>query len=204
MPHAKKQKNGKRKSRKSTIHTDTPEKTRLKEIEQEQIKKEKKNRRGKLLTSRNLDVSSSNTDQLICLESKNYISDEFSEEENTIEPFQDEDIINETDYLLVKFSLKSSVIYAIGIVLEVVNLNEHVVTFLRRKAPEYKFYFPQVDDISTDDRCDIILNYLNLIQQKLLEHLHCCLLKLIFLCITSANFLIYILKYSYKNINYLK
>lgn len=104
---------------------------------------------------RKFSTSSSDTNQSLYLESDD-LSDEFSEEENT-KLLQDDDIIHENDYLLVKFPLKSNTLFYIGKVLEVTNYSEYLIKFLRRKTSDYTFYYPVIDDISTVDRSDIVL-----------------------------------------------
>ncbi|KAJ8948256.1 hypothetical protein NQ314_008451 [Rhamnusium bicolor] len=124
----KEQKNGKNNRGKSRVYTDTPEKNRLEELEREResrMRKQKErqrqrvmkqifpehNKKSKIVSreNRNLSTSSSYTDRSLVFESDN-LSDEFSEQENTIELLQDDDIINENDFLLVKFPVKSNII----------------------------------------------------------------------------------------------
>lgn len=84
------------------------------------------------------------------------LSDDFSDLEN-VHFITDDDEIHQNDFVLVKFSLKMSVSYYVGKVIESLNLNEFQIKYLRRKVPGYKFYYPLVDDISTVDRSDLVL-----------------------------------------------
>ncbi|KAJ8950792.1 hypothetical protein NQ314_007778 [Rhamnusium bicolor] len=160
---------------KSRIYTDTPEKNRLEELEREResrMRKQEERKRQRVMkqifrehnkklkiVSReniNLSTSSSDTDWSLVFESDD-LSDEVSEKENTIELLQDDDIINENDFLWVKFPVKSNIICYIELVIEVINLNEYLIKFLHCKKPGYNFFYPVVDNISTVDRCDILL-----------------------------------------------
>lgn len=89
------------------------------------------------------------------------VSEEFSEEEqedeNVVKLLQDDDEIQLNDFLLVKFPLKTNIIYYVGKVTEVINLHEYSLNFLRRKTPGYTFFYPVVEDISTVDRQNVVL-----------------------------------------------
>lgn len=170
MKKPKKQNSRKGKSR---IFTSTPEKSRLEEIERERERRKNiqcernqkrllkqvfpENKRAKHATKRirKMSTSSSNSDESIVLESDE-ISDDFSDLEN-VHFITDDDEIHQNDFVLVKFSLKISVSYYVGKVIESLNLNEFPIKYLRRKVPGYKFYYPLVDDISTVDRSDLVL-----------------------------------------------
>lgn len=122
---------------KSRIFTETPEKNRLEEIERErERRKELQNERNKKRVmkqvfsackktkmgpknSRKLSVSSSDTDESIVVESDD-ISDEFSEPENE-HLITDDDVIQQNDFVLVKFPLKTNVFYYVGQVIEIIN-----------------------------------------------------------------------------------
>jgi len=67
------------------------------------------------------------------------MSDDFSDMESA-NLLTDDDIIQQDDFVLVKFPLKTSIYYYIGRVVEVINSNEFVIKFLRRKTPGFKFY----------------------------------------------------------------
>lgn len=82
------------------------------------------------------------------------MSDEFSDVDYSL---TDEDILKENDYVLVKFPEKTTIIYYVGVITKPLHLNEFEVKFLRRKRPGYKFYFPDIDDIATVARSDIVL-----------------------------------------------
>lgn len=69
--------------------------------------------------SRKLSVSSSDTDESIVVESDD-ISDEFSEPENE-HLITDDDVIQQNDFVLVKFPLKTNVFYYVGQVIEIIN-----------------------------------------------------------------------------------
>lgn len=103
----------------------------------------------------NFSTSSSDSNQSIVLESDDCISDTFSDEENEMKLLDDE-MIHVEDYLLVKFPLKSSIKYYVGKVIQVLNVNEYQIKFLRRKSQGYHFIYPVIDDIATIDRCDIV------------------------------------------------
>ena len=102
-----------------------------------------------------LSSSSSDTEVSVVLDSDE-ASDEFDDLEN-MELLKDDDEINVNEFLLVKFPLKTNIIYYVGNVVDTINLNEFLIKFLRRKMPGYNFFYPNVDDISTIDRCDIML-----------------------------------------------
>lgn len=163
----------KEKKGKSRIFTETPEKNRLEEIERERERrkriKEERNRKRVLKQvfpeqkedyvatkkKRKISTSSSDTDESIELASDD-MSDDFSDMESA-NLLTDDDIIQQDDFVLVKFPLKTSIYYYIGRVVEVINSNEFVIKFLRRKTPGFKFYYPLVEDTSTVDRYDLVL-----------------------------------------------
>ncbi|XP_074034144.1 uncharacterized protein [Leptinotarsa decemlineata] len=175
FPRATVKKTKKTKSRKgkSRIFTTTPEKNRLEGIEKERERRKQiqcelnqkrllkqvfpENKKAKIATklTRKMSTSSSDSDESIVLESEE-ISDDFSDEEN-VHLITDDDDINKNDFVLVKFPLKMTVSYYVGKVIESLNLNEFQIKYLRRKVPDYKFYYPLVDDISTVDRRDLVL-----------------------------------------------
>lgn len=72
--------------------------------------------------------------------------------------FQPEDNeIRENDFVLVKFPTKVTVSYYVGKIIECLNINKFQSKYLRCKTPGYKFHYPLVDDISIDDRSDLVL-----------------------------------------------
>lgn len=166
----KKQQTKKNRQGKSRIYTDTPEKDRLQQMENERESRKKKQEERKrqkvikqvfpenkkLKVTRKDSTSSSEDDQSILLESDDQ-SDDFSEEENSLEVLNDEDIINKNDFLLIKFIVKSTTIHYVGKVIDIIKPNEYMIHFLRRKVPGYKFIYPVVDDISAVNRSDVVL-----------------------------------------------
>lgn len=170
----KKKENKKSRKGKSRIYTDTPEKNRLEEIEQERENRRKKkedikkrrvmrqvfseqNKKDKTASKNNRrpSTTSTETDQSLVLESDD-LSDQFSED-IAMDLLKDDDVINKNDFLLIKFPSKTNVVHYVGMVTEIINPNEYMVRFLRRKVPSDKFYYPAVEDTSIVDRCDIVL-----------------------------------------------
>jgi hypothetical protein len=79
---------------------------------------------------------------------------DFSDEES-IKELTDDQEISTNDYVLVKFPSKKNVIYYIGKIQQIVDMDEYQVKFLRRKSSYLKFFYPDVDDVSEVNRQDI-------------------------------------------------
>lgn len=172
-PIIKRKTGGNSKRGKSRIYTDTPEKDRLEELEREKenrykrkktTKKEsvtrqvftqqtKNKNEGKKNKKKTVSSSDSESNESIILESDE-VSDDFSDVDYSL---TDNDELDKNDYVLVKFASKTTIVHYVGIVTEVLNLNEFEIKFLRRKQPGYKFYLPNVEDKSVVDRGDIVL-----------------------------------------------
>lgn len=65
-------------------------------------------------------------------------------------------IINENDYVLVKFSTKKTVKHYVGQVVQKLDNGEYYVNFMRRKMPESYFLFPENSDQSLVSSEDVI------------------------------------------------
>ncbi|XP_030746083.1 uncharacterized protein LOC115877126 [Sitophilus oryzae] len=171
---------------KSRIYTSTPEKNRIDELErirQLKLKKtdtkrklvseitEKKTQNGKskkkkYRTKRQVldDISSSDSDtdmpsNFIGKSFKNDLSDsdidlDFEDNNGQINELLHDEKILEKDYVLVKFATKKRVVHYVGKVVEVLGDDEFQVTFLK-KSPR-GFVFPQIKDISTVERKDVV------------------------------------------------
>ncbi|KAK4873758.1 hypothetical protein RN001_013118 [Aquatica leii] len=175
--------NGKSRLGKSRIHTSTPEKERIQELETMRKQKlERKNtKRNKLQNGgevnkkvrekgkgkppkkklKKIESDSSDSDvdlpQNIVHETKFFddLSDSLDEfQDNDVPMLLDDDVINCNDYLLVKFPTNKRALHYIGRVESCNNDGSYTVNFLRK----YKngFHFPDLQDISTVSREDIV------------------------------------------------
>ncbi|KAJ8915409.1 hypothetical protein NQ315_008298, partial [Exocentrus adspersus] len=136
---------------KSKIYTDTPE------MERKKMKEARK--RG---TKRNLlENEESDVDSVFSLRSDSTVS------EHTLLELTDDQVIKVDDYVLVQFPTKSTVVYYVGNVIQVMSdSNESVsrpyiteeckIKFLRKKSNKTVFFYPDVDDIADFERRDII------------------------------------------------
>lgn len=71
--------------------------------------------------------------------------------------FREQDfLVNVHNFVLIKFSTKTSLIYYIGQVYLSKSLNSYTIKFLRRKNISTTFAFPDIDDIVTVERDDIM------------------------------------------------
>lgn len=95
------------------------------------------------------------------------MTDEFSvhDDSHTIDEFYivekcDDDLlnleVNPNDFVLIKFVTKKSEIFFIGQIESKVN-DELFVKFLRKKDNSWRFYFPEMPDLSTVDIGDVVL-----------------------------------------------
>lgn len=170
-PPRKKQGTG-RKPIKTKILTDTPN---MEEIKQEHEKRlERKNRKT---VKRNIAgvnsvpqkkipakkrrqtiIEESETDSDISMTTS---SEELTDIDQQIENEIEEEnflsgIINENDYVLVKFSTKKTVKHYVGQVVQKLDNGEYYVNFMRRKMPESYFLFPENSDQSLVSSEDVI------------------------------------------------
>lgn len=156
----------------SRVYTDTPEKERLEEKEREKQRKKdkcpkrdlfsnnepKKNvnrqpiKKVKLDQLNYPDSSSNNSD---VLSFHNNSDEDVDEELKNIEELKTEKL-NEGDFVLVKFKVRSAFIHFVGQILNITNENTTRVKFLRRKGLSKTFYFPSIDDITEIDINDVI------------------------------------------------
>ncbi|KAK4871933.1 hypothetical protein RN001_016057 [Aquatica leii] len=140
----------------SKLSTDTPEKERLKQIENEKNKKKcfkrniftklekqvdnqpKKKRRTKIPS----DSSSSESDGLSIYDnSDKEISDEMEDiEENCRED------LNDGDFVLVRFKAKTKLVHFVRQILKY-SKDTTTLRFMRKKGLSTTFYFPAIDDI---------------------------------------------------------
>ena len=150
----------------SRVYTDTPEKERLEEIENEKQKRKRKavtknvlgdSKNTKLKKtskcSKRKSIESSSSSENDSFPDDNS-SDDISDECNDIEEFDDENL-DKGDFVLVRFPLKTKMIHYIGQILSI-NNETLEVKFLRRKGLSNTFKFPDVEDISNVDKDDIL------------------------------------------------
>lgn len=154
----------------SRIITSSAEKKRIESLELDKKKKEatQKAKRqvfpatSKLKNTRRPKsqkiYTSESSDSEIDLPKNRYSSDsnfefEFDENED-LQTLLDDQNINIDDYLLVKFPTKKDIKYYVGIVTGL-DGDEYEVKFLRRKE-SYGFHFPDLDDIATVLRIDVV------------------------------------------------
>lgn len=136
-----------RKSMKSCILTDTPEKERLEmEYSQKKIKKAVKGNKVRkvLAKKRLLESSSSESEQPLHF-------DDSTDEETFIEKDFDNSPIQDEDFVLTKYEKKQSVVYFVARVLNVQANDSYKVQFLKKKFDSYGFFYPQKSEI-----CDIL------------------------------------------------
>lgn len=172
---------GGRMKRKSRILTLTPEKNRIaaeriaRDLKKQNVVKNLPNdepqsmprraiskRSRNNLFSENLD-SDSDSDECYSIhdESDTYdIEDELSNDDDMsqmeIDIQKEMPELNSGDYVLVKFATKMTLKYFVGHILKKEGL-EYSIKFLRKRPTCWKFYFPDIDDISTVDHEDLIL-----------------------------------------------
>ncbi|CAB3229729.1 unnamed protein product [Arctia plantaginis] len=160
---------------KSRIYTDTPEKTRIEELEKiKEVKRLEKERKSKarelkralsLLNedydrsskpkrnkTKELETVSSDSETNISLRESSAspfdVFEENEEEDDHQEPVDPENV-KDGAYVLVKFEKKKSVIYYVGQIIKHYSLTEVMVSFLRKKpGSSMKFVFPDVKDES--------------------------------------------------------
>ena len=155
-PKARKENKKKRKIQsKSKIYTSTPVMEELKKTKEEKHRKESlkssKSTKRKVLSEINEESDSDGDESFELIDS----DIDSSVEEFPI--FRDADfIVNVNDFVLTKFSSKTSIVYYIGQVLSK-ELNQYEIKFLRRKNTSNTFAFPAVDDISNIERDDIMM-----------------------------------------------
>lgn len=169
---------------KSRIYTDTPEKTRIEELEKnremKRLEKEQKSKAREMKRTLNLlnedcdksskpkrkktkeieTVSSDSETDVTLRESSASpfdVLEENEEEDDYVVPVDPENIKDDA-YVLVKFEKKTSVIYYVGQIIKHFSLTELMVSFLRKKpGSSMKFVFPDVKDEASVDLSDIVL-----------------------------------------------
>jgi hypothetical protein len=77
------------------------------------------------------------------------------DEDNLPDELLDDETVSVGDFVLVRFSTKKKVLYFVGHVQELLDCDEYLVKFLRRRK-NYCFCYPAVDDISSIPRKEII------------------------------------------------
>jgi hypothetical protein len=77
------------------------------------------------------------------------------DEDNLPDELLDDETVSVGDFVLVRFSTKKKVLYFVGHVQELLDCDEYLVKFLRRRK-NYGFCYPAVDDISSIPRKEII------------------------------------------------
>ncbi|KAI4463171.1 hypothetical protein MML48_4g00008076 [Holotrichia oblita] len=162
---AERRKKGKREPGKSRIMTDTPERDRLEEKENEKNIKKTKNVRRKLVcevqTKKVLNNKRKKIEDFESSSSDSDLSPTFNESDDDISDDLDDvkelskDSIKERDFVLVKFPVKNIIVHFVGQILKTME-NKFEVKFLRRKGLSSTFYFPTIDDISVSSIDDII------------------------------------------------
>lgn len=165
---------------KSRIYTETPEKKRIEEIEENKktkqknrIEKEKgklkrpytdnesvKNKKIKQVKKKVFSSSSSESS------GSDFDYDSETEENLSFGSLQEEDKIELNNFILVKFSVKNTTIHYIGCVQNIISDNTYQVKYLRRRANTNKFHFPQVDDIEMCTRNDVYAILTNPIKSR--------------------------------------
>lgn len=158
----------------SRIFTDSVEKNRLEQIEMERNKKEaakqvkkqvfpdesKVKQKTNIRRIKKVDSSESSDSEIEMKKPRYHLSDsDFlseSEDNDDLQLLLDDEDINKDDYLLVRFPTKRNVKYYVGLVVESnVHADEFEVKFLRKKKT-YGFCFPDVEDIATVLRSDVV------------------------------------------------
>lgn len=133
-----------RKSSKSCILTDTPQKERLELEYSQKIKKPVKGNKVRKVRAKKIliESSSSESEQSLHL-------DDSTDEENFME--NDNSVIQEDDFVLTKYEKKRSVVYFVARVLNVQANDNYKVQFLKKKFDSYGFLYPEKCEI-----CDIL------------------------------------------------
>ncbi|XP_044762023.1 uncharacterized protein LOC123319221 [Coccinella septempunctata] len=169
---------------KSRVYTDTPEKTRIEELEKnkemKRLEKERKSKareikralsllnedcdkssKPKRNKTKEIETTSSESETDVSLRESSAspfdMLEENEEEDDSEEPVDPENIKNGA-YVLVKFEKKKSVIYFVGQIIEHYSLTEVMVSFLRKKpGSSMKFVFPDIKDEGSVDISNIVL-----------------------------------------------
>lgn len=192
-----------RKSRgkKSTVYTSTPEKniieqleaerkqkpvknakravfrkTEKKECERKPVQKKQKKEIEEVSTS---DSENSSIVNILSKKTKTFSSSDSDigmqdDNEDNVLSLLDDDKINIGDFLLIKFPTKKRIRYYIGQVLNVEEADTYEIKFLRKKG-SFGFVFPQVDDISTIMRFDVVAKLPKPAEVGKTSRLHSCL-----------------------------
>lgn len=155
----KQTKNKKSREGKSRILTDSVEKNRLEDLENERARKKKRQQEAKeravvrQLFNRKQRISnfSESSESEISI-----VLDDSTDVESTDEPLLDKKEIDVDDFLLVKFRTNTTILHYIGRVLEKDGLTDFKMTFLRRKGCSGTFYYPTVKDIADIDMNDVV------------------------------------------------
>lgn len=153
----------KRKKGKSRIYTSTPEKNRLLEtMNEKKLKSVKKTVtsdgdtkvKAKSMKAKSTVAEESTPSTSFESDSSDFL-DKSSEEE--VPWLCDSDELNIKDFILVKFtSEKKTIAYYAGSIMEIID-EQITVQFLRRKPKSNQFVYPQVEDISTVVRSDVVM-----------------------------------------------
>lgn len=153
---------------KSTIYTDSPEKAILEEKERNKALKVKKNfcldpqkgkkrKKGKHEANEEAELSSDSDPGIELLsegEGDDWGADLEEDRAGEINLLHDFDVVSKDDFVVVKFPTKTQIVYYVGIIEERHGFSDFDVNFLRRKGD--KFHYPDVADISSVTRDDII------------------------------------------------
>lgn len=142
-----------RRESKSKIYTSTPEMEEIKKAQEEKLRKQSlklsKSTKRKLVPEIEDERESDLSLELID-------SDNDSSLDEWPISMEKHFVINVHDFVLTKFSTKTSTMYYIGQVLAK-ELNQYEIKFLRRKNNSTTFAFPLVDDILNIERDDIVM-----------------------------------------------
>ncbi|KAG5893502.1 hypothetical protein JTB14_031645 [Gonioctena quinquepunctata] len=92
----------------------------------------------------------SDADSLFSLHSESSIG------ANSTVELTDDQTLQIENYVLVQFPPKTSVIYQVGRIEEIPEIDEFKIYFLRKKFETNKFVYPDIPDISDVNRMDII------------------------------------------------
>ncbi|KAI4456203.1 hypothetical protein MML48_8g00015997 [Holotrichia oblita] len=144
---------------KSRIYTETPEKKRIEELEQEKrLKKERKaaDEEKKMLKKYGAMDQSQNISKKKQGKVKRRIF-QATESEMSMSSLDEEDNLSIDDYVLVKFSTKTTHVHYIGKIIENIDkFNQFRIKFLRRRGKSNNFYYPAIEDIAICNKADIL------------------------------------------------
>lgn len=155
LPKAKREDKKRERQSKSKIYTATPEMEEMKKAEEEKQAKLRKNSLKSSKTAKRkvlpeIEEESESDASLELIDSDN---------DSSVDEFPiimgNDFIVNVHDFVLTKFSTKTTTIYYVGQVLAK-QFNQYEISFLRRKHNSSTFAFPVVADISNIERDDIM------------------------------------------------